>query len=338
MAIVNNEKALAALEQIGVATSSERLRAARFLARNATDIYRDRLSKIRATEPNSWVRRALDKALERSGVNGLVTPIPDPAVPESPPPDNRVHEELRAQAIEETTALFLHELRPLVGFVEDAASREIDLYPYSETKASVSRIRLFLDAVQRLRTAAAAPAIQEFDLTDSVTRVVADEVRTGRASLDPLEHEAEQESLEDETEGRTGRRAVTLSLARRDPVITTGDPTLIEIALANVVRNAIEAVLGVPKNSQCPIVLNWDMTDTDSWVAVLDRGSGLPLGSDRLPEPGSTTKSKDDGHLGMGLPIARRAMSSMGGSIRFAPRSDSGVACEIRWPHKPVVL
>ena len=65
---------------------------------------------------------------------------------------------------------------------------------------------------------------------------------------------------------------------------------------------------------------------------VLDEGCGLPTGLDRLTAPGTSTKSKDQGHLGMGLPIAQRAIESMQGSFRLTPRSGAGASCEIRWP------
>ena len=116
---MDNEQALAALERSPAATSSERLRAARFLARNATSVHRTRLSKVRGGEHNSWVRRALDQALKRSEMGETVAPaIVVEKIPETSIPDAHLNEELRAQAIEQTSALFLHELRPLVGLLE----------------------------------------------------------------------------------------------------------------------------------------------------------------------------------------------------------------------------
>ena len=64
---MDSEQALAIFEDPPASTPSERLRAARFLAQNATTNHHNRLSKIRDTERNSWVRQALDQALERSG-------------------------------------------------------------------------------------------------------------------------------------------------------------------------------------------------------------------------------------------------------------------------------
>ncbi len=332
---MNNDLALAVLERVPTATQSERLQAARFLSRNATPACRDRVSRARAIEPNSWVQQALDRALKRSGmISPYRLPLAVRAVVESSP-DVQAHDEIRAQAIEETSAMFLHELRPLVGFIDDAAEREISYYKCSETKQSVARVRSFLETIQRLRKASAAPLIQEFNLTDLVLRVATDEVRQGRATLNASESEETRNSyLENDVDGITERPIVELSLGGQGPVVTMGDPALIEITLANALRNAIEATLEVPECRRRAIILNWGMTNTDNWVVVLDHGCGLPPGADRVNELGTSTKSKDEGHLGMGLPIAQRAIQSLDGSLRLTPRAESGVSCEVRWPRE----
>ena len=336
---MDNEQALADLERWPAATSGERLRAARFLARCAANLYRDRLSKVREAERNLWVRRALDQALKRSEIGESGTSTHDVGqIPDAPIPDVHLNEELRAQAIEEASALFLHELRPLVGLLEGAAASEIDCYACSRTKGSVDRVRAFLDAIERLRKASAPPAIQEFDLTDLVIRVAADEIMQGRATLYDFEDVTNWGiDLNDEAEQSSQQPVVQLSLTRRDPVITTGDPTLIGMAVANALRNAIEAVLEVHEAHRNEVVLNWGVTDADSWIVVLDEGSGLPMGWDHLTDPGTSTKPKSKGHLGMGLPIAQRATESMRGSLRLTPRSGAGVSCEIRWPREAAV-
>ena len=335
---INKEQALAALERTPAPTSSERLRAARFLARTATNPDQGRLAKIRTVERNSWVRQALDQALQRAGRCSSATAVATAEVIEETPLDTHLYEEIRAQAIEETSAMFLHELRPLVGFLDAAADAEIGHYACSRTKTFVGRVQSFLYAIDRLRKASAAPAIQEFDLTDLVIRVAVDEAAQGRATLDSFKEEAEEfTGLDGDAEQIPRLNAIKLMLDRRDPVITTGDPTLVEMAVANALRNAIEAVLEVQEEDRGNVILNWGVTDTDSWVVVLDEGCGLPSGWDRITEPGISTKSKNQGHLGMGLPIAQRSIQSMQGEIRLTPQAGAGASCEIRWPHGDIV-
>ena len=330
---LDNERALSAFERTPGLSSSERLRTARFLARNATRSDRKRLWNIRKDEHNFWVRHALDQALKRTETGGSVAPIAAVEEVQETTLDAHLYEELRAQAIEETSAIFLHELRPLVGLLDEAADAEIDRYASSTTKISVGRVKSFLDAIERLRKAAAAPVIKEFDLTDLVVGVAADEATQGRVILDNFTEEADEDAGFDRNARQAPQQtAIKLSLARREPVITTGDPTLVQMAAANAVRNSIEAVLEVEDSGRRDVILNWGVTDTDSWIVVLDEGCGLPQGRDRLTVPGTSTKSKSEGHLGMGLPIAQRAIDSMRGSFQLAPRSGSGVSCEIRWP------
>ena len=255
-------------------------------------------------------------------------------VRETPFPDARLYEELRSQAIAETSAMFLHELRPLVGFLEGDAAIEIDRYECSRTKDSVNRVRSFLNAIERLRMASGAPALQEFDLTDLVVRVAADEVMRGRAIFSNFNEQVDEAAaFDDEAEQAPHQSIAKLSLGRRGPVATTGDPALVEMVAANALRNAIEAVLVVLGPYRNGVTLNWGVTDIDSWIVVHDEGCGLPAGWDRLNEPGISTK-KGQGHLGMGLTIAQKAIESMRGSIRLTPRSGAGVSCEIRWPRE----
>ena len=78
-------------------------------------------------------------------------------------------------------------------------------------------------------------------------------------------------------------------------------------------------------------MVNWNVTDVEYWVAILDGGPGPPYGFNRAFDIGSTTKEGDN--LGMGLASAKRAIESLSGSIALMPRSEAGGArLEFRWP------
>ena len=79
-----------------------------------------------------------------------------------------------------------------------------------------------------------------------------------------------------------------------------------------------------------PVVINWGVTGRDSWIAVIDRGVGLPDGSSRMTEPGVTTKAKGF-HMGMGLAVALMALENMDGILTHRPREEGGVVAEMRW-------
>ena len=295
-----------------------------------------RLSAIRASERNSWVRQALDQALRRAARAEGVAELREPnASSELLDCDPRLPEELRAQATEETAALFLHELRPLIGLADAAAAHEVADYSASKTKIQLDRIKAFLEAVSKLRMASAVPAMQEFDLTAVVGQVAEEEIAKGRITLEAEDGTSEETRFRDASPTQAGSK-VHVILARSDPVVTVGDPTLVTISLANALRNAVEAVLERLGRRRADIVVNWGTTDIDNWVVVLDEGCGLPAGADRVTEPGVSTKLKTVDHFGMGLPIAKQAIESMRGSLRLTPRSTGGVSCEIRWPRDGV--
>lgn len=329
---MNIKQALSTLENPLESPPSERLRAARLLARQPASIDQGRLTAIRSAERNFWVRQALDRAIEgvdqHSRAEGQLRLE---ARREAEQLDSRRYGDAVAEATVETSALFLHELRPLIGLLDATASCEIADYKTSRTKEGIDRIKNLLDALDRLRLASEPPQVLEFDLTDLAGQVASQERLHYADALSTDSMNTDDEAREASETSSMGPSA-TLELARTDPVVTIGDPALVEMALANTLRNAIEAVLEMPSDHDGYITLNWGRTDLDSWISVLDNGCGLPDGWDRVTEPGVSTKSKTSDHAGMGLSIAKRAIESMGGTLQLTPRSTNGVKCEIRWP------
>jgi signal transduction histidine kinase len=152
--------------------------------------------------------------------------------------------------------------------------------------------------MHRLHDAAAAPNFVQFDLV----QLLREEVEAG------------------------GYSTSQVVVSRSDALIVTGDPDLLRFAVQNCVRNAVEASL----DDSTPVVIHCGSNQSESWVAILDDGVGLPESKDRLLEPGNSMKSKDE-HFGMGLPIAQRAMTSFDGHVALTPRAFGGTSCELRW-------
>ena len=334
---MDSEQALNTLEQLPSSVPSERLRSARFLARNSTEADRGRILRIREAEHNSWIRKALDKAIRRTEECKAKVLIAEEGEKEETPFDRQFYEDVYAQATEESSKMFLHELRPLVGFLEVDANTEINCYACSNTRVSVARIRSFLDAIDMLRNASAAPIIKDFDLTDLVVRVSEVEARRNLVASGILSEEEDGSQIPggyiEQFSKSTG---IGLNLSRKEPVPSSGAPKLVELALGNALRNAIEAILAVQDESHCDIVLNWGITDVDSWIVVLDQGCGIPAGSNRLMEPGISTKPKGQSNFGLGLTIAQKALHSINGTIELTPQPGVGVRCEIRWPQRGI--
>jgi nitrogen fixation/metabolism regulation signal transduction histidine kinase len=143
-------------------------------------------------------------------------------------------------------------------------------------------LKKILLGIQSLRIAASTPNLEEFDLAQLIAEVAETEVLSEKA---------------------------TVSLVGHQPLICRNGASLLRLALANGLRNAVDALdgVGLPEGAHS-IIVAWGQTDIDYWITVIDKGRGLELRSDAAFDTGNTTKK---GHPGMGLSIARRAMGSL---------------------------
>ncbi len=233
---------LEALQLLDSKTLHDRLRAARYLAVHAHADDEQRIRQQLAKEEVSWVRGALRTALER--LSSSVAPREkDRSVRDLS--DEQRAGDVYAQAIEETTAMLVHELEPILGLLRLYAQTEIGEYAASQTKRQLDRLESVLTAVDTLSRAAAVPRISELHLAYIIRRVVATELK----------------------------ETVDIELAGPDPVTAWGDVSLVELAVANGVRNAVEASEnGGKTENKARVVVNWGETDKDYWIVVLDRG------------------------------------------------------------------
>lgn len=275
---------------------TERLDAARMLSELAAAPPLAEIRRLRKGESDSWVRAALDRAMARWEEAKGVSDVGESWISVAGAVEL---DDARAQAIESVTQLLIHEIRNLVRDITMSARADLgSAFESSPTNEKVGRLRDFLQTVQRLHDAAGAPRYVEFDLSN----LIVEEIKNCNFSKDQI---------------------VT---TRSDTVIVKGDPDLLRLALQNVIRNAVEASETTGKQ----VILNCGVSMGRAWVAVLDEGVGLPEAADKVWQPGNSKKSKED-HFGWGLPIAQRAIHSLGGKIKLYPREHGGTACEIRW-------
>lgn len=298
---MTREEALEALKSSDLHT---RLQSARFLAQSARSEDLEDLNRVLVNEKVVWVRTALRQAIihaskvdERTteDAQDLGTIVP-----------TEIFDQIRTIAVNETTKRIVHEIAPILGILRIYARDEIQRFDQSKTKEQLERLGDLLQAIDGLSQAAVAPLLQEFDLSARIRKIV---------------------------DAEMSARNIRIDLAGQSPHLVVGDPGLIEIALSNGIRNAIEAVLGSHneiKESPSPVVVTWGETDCDIWIAVLDKGPGPPVAVERAFEIGNTTK---ENHLGMGLPTALQAVKSMLGRVTLALRAENGGArFEFRWP------
>lgn len=285
-----------------------RLLAARFLQTNATGEDRESIETALRREDVVWIRNAL-----LAGLRFLDTA--QPQIAEATADDagvDEVSKQARIDAVRETTALFLHEISPIVGILKLNALSELKNFADSKTKVSIDNLDRLLEGIANLRAATAKPKLELFDLSEVVAEVIA----------------RERTSEQVQTPGNQSE--IDVQCAGRAPFMVQGDRSLLSIALCNGLRNAMEASRSVA-DSCPPVVMNWAATDSEYWVAIIDQGPGYAGDLEKAFEIGRSSKP---GHLGMGLAAARLAAETMEGAANLFPRANGGVRFEVRWPSR----
>ena len=287
-----------ALEELSSSSAHDRLKAARFLARNSNSADLEALRAVLRDETVSYVRTGLELAIKRAS-SSAPPPAENTAEEFEIPPDVRA--QIRNEVTEEVTGQILHEIGSPVGLVASAAAREIPDYERSKTRKHVDNLKRVFEAIEQLKSAAAAPRPEEFDLAELLGEIVLETV---------------------------GADTVEISLHGAKPMLITSDHSLLRLAISNGLRNAVEAVTGGSGPEPHPIVVAWGETDVDYWAAILDRGSGVVGPAESAFGIGKTTKR---GHSGFGLAIARQAVETLGGACTLQPAMEGGARFEIRW-------
>jgi hypothetical protein len=148
----------------------ERLRGARFFAKNAREKDIVQLKHLRNSETDSYVIRTLNLAIDRSS----------PSIAESAElPTDKATEELhrrsRIDAIEWIAGLLLHEIASPIGLIAEAAQREVPQYETTQLKLRIENLQRIFEGIEKFKNAAGTPNIQQFDLTTWLEAVIEDD-------------------------------------------------------------------------------------------------------------------------------------------------------------------
>ncbi len=122
--------------------------------------------------------------------------------------------------------------------------------------------------------------------------------------------------------------AIDVDVPDLEPAIKLPEGTVRQV-LYNLVTNAIEAS---PRGSRVKITAL--MAENTLRIIVADHGCGIPVGvQDRVFEPFFTTKgSAASGGIGLGLPISRGVIESLGGALDFESTAGKGTVFRVVLP------
>jgi C4-dicarboxylate-specific signal transduction histidine kinase len=121
---------------------------------------------------------------------------------------------------------------------------------------------------------------------------------------------------------RAGELAVTIELAVDDPLPGVAiDPLQIEVVVANLLGNALEAIAGAGRAGRIDVAVG--AASDGVTVSVLDDGPGIDAAdAERVFDPLVTTKATG---MGMGLTIGRAIVEAHGGRMWIEPGAHGGV-------------
>jgi signal transduction histidine kinase len=297
IAAITREEALRLLKS---GSPHDRLRGARFFARNARTRDASVLNRFRSQETDTYVLRTLALAITRSDPQPLLN------VGEADSAELIVEQNRRAriEAVEWIAGLLLHEIASPIGLIEEAASREVPNYRTSALRTRIEHLQKVFEGIEHLKNASSSPNIKSFDISSWLEGLVSEEQLAARL---PIAYQGAK------------------------PCLVDADPRLLRFAVCNGVKNAVEAMEGYVGDEVHPLIITWGVSDSDSWIVIRDRGPGIAGPPQLAFEIGKSTKN---GHSGFGLAIARQAMESMEGTVTLQPGRDTGAVYELRWPNR----
>jgi two-component system, LuxR family, sensor kinase FixL len=132
------------------------------------------------------------------------------------------------------------------------------------------------------------------------------------------------------TDARAHNVRLTLELAPALAPIIANRVEIQQVVL-NLVRNAIEALEGVPPERRDIVLRTEPGAESNVELAVIDSGPGVDAGIvDRLFSPFVTTKPAG---AGLGLAISRSIVEAHKGTLRYRPAGAGGACFVLRLPH-----
>ena len=105
-----------------------------------------------------------------------------------------------------------------------------------------------------------------------------------------------------------------------------GDPTRLQRAFGNMVKNAVEAM-----NKKGRITITTELKDAHAIVSMADTGPGMSSETLKKVLQGGYTQGKRDGH-GIGMQVVREVVEQFNGELSASSGVDEGTTFELKLP------
>jgi signal transduction histidine kinase len=293
-----------ALAQLNHDDNMLRLLAAQELQKKARPIDLGPLTTARERERSPWVQHALDLTIR--GLGGATYSGDDGVEEIDGSLDVSQESDAESRATERIARIMNHELGPIIGRLEVAASLELPSYGVGKTSyAEIQKLKRLAESITMLASAARSPKKESIELAGAVRDATARVV----ASPEPLAH-------------------IMVSHVGPEPLIVTSDRFLLDLVIENALRNSFDALKTSKPQEEWSVVATWGTDRKSVWIAINDNGPGLDALPSQLVEPGVTNK---EGHAGFGLFIVQQAIKSMGAIFEIKNASEGGAVFRVEW-------
>ena len=214
-----------------------------------------------------------------------------------------------------------------------------------EINQPLTAIAMYAQACRRLMQAAPSPAVAEpGEVAEALEQINAQALRAGEI-IRRLRSLVRQQDTQRESadinqlvyelapllgaDARLNAVRLRLELAPSLPPLTL-DRIQIQQVIANLARNAIEALEDLPTERREVVIRSEIVTDDQLEVSVSDSGPGVPADFvQRMFDPFNTTKASG---TGLGLSISRSIVQAHRGQLGYRPSSTGGACFYFRLP------
>jgi PAS domain S-box-containing protein len=261
--------------------------------------------RTRSDRPRRVIMAVSMLELETGSFNGRVVVLQD--VTELRELQDRIREQERLAALGRLASGLAHEINtPLTG-ISSFAQLLGDMTTADDPRASL--VSKLVD--QSFRVSRIVANLREAIRGGSESLTVLDAAGVARAAaLEAARSMAAVDRLELDLEG---------------PAMVLGATGPVELAVANMVRNALEA-----SGPEDPVGVSVEKGDEWIEIRVDDRGPGVPEDDlERVFEPFFTTKT-DRGGTGLGLAITRDMIANLGGEVSLENLAGGGARATVR--------